>query len=72
VRAWIEDVVVDAAARGQGLGEALVGDAVRRASREGARTLDLTSRPSRTAANSLYEKVGFVRRDSSVYRYEPS
>jgi ribosomal protein S18 acetylase RimI-like enzyme len=66
VRAWIEDVVVDEAARGQGVGEA-----IKRASQEGARTLDLTSRPSREAANSLYEKVGFEQRDSTVYRYLP-
>ena len=71
VRAWIEDVVVDEAARGQGVGEALVSEAIARASQEGARTLDLTSRPSRVAANTLYEKVGFKQRDSSVYRYEP-
>jgi ribosomal protein S18 acetylase RimI-like enzyme len=71
VRAWIEDVVVDEAARGQGVGEALVGEAIKRASQEGARTLDLTSRPSREAANSLYEKVGFEQRDSTVYRYLP-
>ena len=71
VRVWIEDVVVDEAARGQGVGEALVSEAIARASQEGARTLDLTSRPSRVAANTLYEKVGFKQRDSSVYRYEP-
>jgi ribosomal protein S18 acetylase RimI-like enzyme len=70
-RAWIEDVVVDEAARGQGAGEALVGAAIRLAGERGARTVDLTSRPSRTAANSLYEKIGFGARETNVYRYEP-
>ena len=71
-RAWIEDVVVDEAARGQGAGEALVAEATRLASESGARTVDLTSRPSREAANALYEKVGFRARESNVYRYDLS
>jgi ribosomal protein S18 acetylase RimI-like enzyme len=71
-RAWIEDVVVDETARGQGAGEALVGEAIRLASDSGARTVDLTSRPSREAANALYEKVGFRARETNVYRYEAS
>ena len=70
-RAWIEDVVVDEAARGQGAGEALVGEAIRLAGELGVRTVDLTSRPSRTAANALYEKIGFHMRESNVYRCEP-
>ena len=71
VRAWIEDVVVDEAVRGRGVGEALSQEAVRRALGLGARTVELTSRPSREAANRLYERLGFVRRDSNVYRYTP-
>jgi ribosomal protein S18 acetylase RimI-like enzyme len=71
-RAWIEDVVVDEIARGQGAGEALVAEAIRLASDSGARTVDLTSRPSREAANALYEKVGFRARETNVYRYEAS
>jgi ribosomal protein S18 acetylase RimI-like enzyme len=70
-RAWIEDVVVDESARGQGAGEALVAEAIRLAAEAGARTVDLTSRPSRGAANALYEKVGFCVRETNVYRYEP-
>ena len=70
VRAWIEDVVVDEAARGQGAGEELVREATRLADESGARTLDLTSRPSREAANALYEKVGFHARETNVYRYD--
>jgi ribosomal protein S18 acetylase RimI-like enzyme len=68
-RARIEDVVVDQDARGQGVGTALVGAAVERARAAGARTVDLTSRTARVAANRLYEELGFRRRDASVYRY---
>jgi ribosomal protein S18 acetylase RimI-like enzyme len=70
LRAWIEDVVVDEAARGRGAGEALTREAVRLAGERGARTVDLTSRPSREAANRMYEKVGFRKRETNVYRYE--
>ena len=68
VRAWIEDVVVDGVARGRGLGEALVREAMRRAQAAGARTVDLTSRPSREAANRLYRRLGFVPRETNLYR----
>ena len=70
MRAWIEDVVVDDAARGKGAGEALTREAIRLAASAGARTVDLTSRPDRQAANSMYEKLGFRRRETNVYRYE--
>lgn len=70
VRAWIEDVVVDVAARGEGVGSALTQRALDVARDRGARTVSLTSRPSREAANSMYEKLGFRRRDTNVYRYE--
>jgi ribosomal protein S18 acetylase RimI-like enzyme len=69
VRAWIEDVVVDEAARGRRVGEALTREALRIATQAGARTVDLTTRPSREAAGRLYERVGFARRDSRLYRY---
>lgn len=68
LRAWIEDVVVDEAARGRGVGEALNNEAIRRAQARGARTVDLTSRPSREAANRLYERLGFEKRETNVYR----
>jgi ribosomal protein S18 acetylase RimI-like enzyme len=68
LRAWIEDVVVDESARGQGVGAALTREAVRLARAGGARTVDLTSRPSRESANRLYERLGFQLRDSRVYR----
>lgn len=68
-RAWIEDVVVDSDARGLGAGEALVSAAITRAKILGARTIDLTSGPTRVAAHRLYEKKDFVARDTNVYRY---
>ena len=67
-RAWIEDVVVSPEARGQGAGAELVRDALARAASAGARTVDLTSRPSREAANRLYVRLGFVQRQTNVYR----
>jgi ribosomal protein S18 acetylase RimI-like enzyme len=70
MRAWIEDVVVDEGARGRGVGEALNEEAIRRATAAGARSVDLTSRPSREAANRLYRRLGFELRDTNVYRHE--
>jgi ribosomal protein S18 acetylase RimI-like enzyme len=69
-RAWIEDVVVDDEARGRGVGEALSLFAIDLAAEMGCRTVDLTSRPSREAANRLYQRIGFEARDTNVYRYE--
>ena len=68
-RAWIEDVVVDEAARGKGVGAALNQAAINRAEQDGAKTVDLTSRPSREAANRLYKRLGFVQRTTNVYRF---
>jgi ribosomal protein S18 acetylase RimI-like enzyme len=70
LRARIEDVVVDQDARGQGVGTALTMAAIDLAQRQGARSIDLTSRASRVAANRLYEQLGFQLRDSNVYRYQ--
>ncbi len=67
-RAWIEDVVVDDAARGLGVGGALTQAMVDRAEELGCTTVDLTSRPSREAANRLYQREGFEQRDTNVYR----
>jgi ribosomal protein S18 acetylase RimI-like enzyme len=69
VRAWIEDVVVDEAGRGQGVGAALVQAALERSAERGARTVDLTSRPDREAANRLYVRMGFEARKTNVYRH---
>jgi len=69
LRAWIEDVVVDEDVRGQGIGAALNQEALKVARDQGARTVDLTSRPSREAANRLYQRLGFKQRETNVYRY---
>ena len=69
VRAWIEDVVVDSSARGKGIGEALSRAAIARAAADGADSVNLTSNPAREAANRLYVRLGFARRETNVYRY---
>jgi ribosomal protein S18 acetylase RimI-like enzyme len=69
LRAWIEDVVVDESARGRGVGGELTREALRLAEAAGARTVDLTSRPSREAAGRLYERAGFQQRETRLYRY---
>ncbi len=70
VRAWIEDVVVEESARGKGVGAALSEAAIERSRSVGAKTVDLTSRPSREAANRLYARIGFEQRDTNVYRFK--
>ncbi len=67
-RAWIEDVVTDATARGKGVASALITAAVHHAADLGARTVDLTSRPVREDANRLYLNLGFEQRVTNVYR----
>lgn len=69
LKAWIEDVVVDASARGHGVGEALNVAAIDEARRRGAKHVSLTSRPSREAANRLYRRLGFDHYDTNVYRF---
>ncbi|MER6109092.1 MULTISPECIES: GNAT family N-acetyltransferase [Streptomyces] len=68
LRGRIEDVVVDSSARGQGVAGLLIQEALRIADKAGARTVDLTSRRDREAANRLYERLGFEARQSTVYR----
>ena len=68
-KAWIEDVVVDEAASRRGIGEALNRAALDEARRRGAKDVSLTSRPSREAANRLYQRIGFERRETNLYRY---
>jgi ribosomal protein S18 acetylase RimI-like enzyme len=70
LRAWIEDVVVDDAARGSGVGTLLTEAMLARARELGCVTVDLTSRPSREAANRLYQRVGFTLRETNVYRFD--
>ena len=69
VRAWIEDVVVDEAGRGHGVGDQLNRFALDLARQKGAKSVDLTSRPSREAANRLYQRIGFTPRETNVYRF---
>jgi ribosomal protein S18 acetylase RimI-like enzyme len=69
-RAWIEDVIVDEASSGQGIGRQLTEAMLDRARELGCVTVDLTSRPSREAANHLYRKIGFALRDTNTYRYD--
>jgi len=69
LRAWIEDVIVDSEARGKGVGRLLSEAALDHARSLGAITVELTSRPSRVAANRLYQRIGFVARDTNVYRF---
>jgi ribosomal protein S18 acetylase RimI-like enzyme len=70
LRAWIEDVVVDGEARGKGVGDALNRFALDLAAELGCRTVDLTSRPTREAANRLYQRLGFQPRETNVYRHD--
>lgn len=70
VRSWIEDVVVDSEQRGKGIGEKLTLAGIEKARELGAKTVDLTSRPSREAANRLYQKVGFKQRQTNIYRFD--
>jgi ribosomal protein S18 acetylase RimI-like enzyme len=69
MRVRIEDVVVDVSARGKGIGERLVRQAILLAKQVGADAIDLTSNPARTAADKLYRKIGFVTRKTNTYRY---
>jgi len=69
-KAWIEDVVVDQAARGKGLGKSLMNHALEQAKKLGAKSVDLTSRPSRESANKLYQALGYEIRETNVYRYK--
>lgn len=66
--AWIEDVVVDAAFRGRGLGAELTREAIKQAREAGAKAISLTSRPAREAANRLYQNMGFQRWETNLYR----
>ena len=70
LKAWIEDVVVDDIARGRGIGRLLNVAALDEAQRRGAKDVSLTSRPSRDAANRLYQRIGFDERETNVYRYK--
>ena len=68
-RAWVEDVIVESSRNGEGIGRQLIDAMVARAGELGCATVDLTSRPSREAANRLYQRAGFVLRETNVYRF---
>jgi ribosomal protein S18 acetylase RimI-like enzyme len=68
LQARIEDVVVDEAGRGKGVGRDLTNAAIARARAAGAKSVGLTSRPARQAANALYTSMGFEQRETNVYR----
>jgi len=70
IHARLEDVVVDSAMRGKGIGAALTNEVLRLAKESGADTIALTSNPRREAANKLYQRVGFKRWETNVYRYD--
>ena len=67
MRAWIHDVVVDEAARGRGVGEALTREALQQAAEAGAISVELTTRQQRETANRLYRRLGFEQRETNVY-----
>lgn len=71
IRSWVQDVIVDEASNNQGIGRMLLDAMVARAGELDAKTVDLTSRPSREAANHLYRNAGFEVRETNVYRFEP-
>jgi ribosomal protein S18 acetylase RimI-like enzyme len=66
--AFIEDVIVSEQYRGQGLGEKIMRALLELAKENGVRTVNLTSRPSRVAANALYQKLGFQLRETNTYK----
>ena len=70
LHAWIEDVVVEEGERRRGIGAALAQAGLERAARLGAKTVKLTSRPARESAIRLYQRLGFVRRNTDLYEYK--
>ncbi len=69
-RAWIEDVIVDQHARGQSIGEKMLLHVIEFAKKLNVASINLTSSPSRIAANKLYQKLGFNLRETNVYRID--
>ena len=69
IHAWIQDIIVDDIAKGRGAGQLLMEEAVRVSKSRGANTAQLTSRPSRVGSGRLYERLGFERRETHLYRF---
>lgn len=70
IKARLDEVVVDANARGKGVGEALVKAALDVGREKGAQVAELQSGrgDARKAAHRLYERLGFKIRDTDVMR----
>src|SRR5712691_1263976 len=68
IKARLDEVVVDEASRGKGVGAALVEAALGVARASGAQVAELQSGVQREAANRLYPRMGFKRRETNVYR----
>lgn len=68
IRSVIEDVIVDISTRGEGVGEALMLRGIELAREKGAGNISLTSNPMRVAANKLYLRVGFEKRETNSYQ----
>jgi GNAT superfamily N-acetyltransferase len=69
IHGWIEDVVVDQDYRHKGVGKALNEACLKKAREIGLREVNLTSNSRREAANNLYQSMGFIQRETNVYRY---
>jgi ribosomal protein S18 acetylase RimI-like enzyme len=69
IKVWIEDVIIDESQRGKGFGKELINFAINYSGTLGAKTIELTSRPSRIAANELYQKLGFIKYETNVYKF---
>ncbi len=68
--ASVEDVIVSSLYRGHGIGEKLMKALEKQARKMRVTSIGLTSRPSRVAANKLYMKLGYKRRDTNAYKKE--
>ena len=70
IKARLDEVVVDAGARGKGVGEAIVRRCLELGRRIGAQVAELQSGRGevRAAANGLYKRIGFQVRDSDIFR----
>ena len=65
---YIDDVVVDEAYLRKGIAEQLNLMLIEMAKNRHLKHLDLTSSPARVAANKLYPKLGYEKRETNVYR----
>jgi ribosomal protein S18 acetylase RimI-like enzyme len=69
-KGMFEDIVVDKDYRGNGIAAKLISSGIDQARNEELKRIDLTSSPARVTANDLYPRLGFVKRDTNVYRME--